>query len=60
MATEIMKNLPSGKFDKKDKKEALYFFANEDINSITKNELRNAIIYLLDMADFDKKDWNGV
>lgn len=49
---EIIKNLPSKGFTKEDKKEALLEFAKSDnINAITKNELQNAIIYLLDMVD---------
>lgn len=58
---EIIKNLPSKNITKEDKKEALLEFAKSDnINAITKCELQNAIIYLLDMVEFEKKDWNGV
>lgn len=59
--TEIIKNLPSKEITKQDKKEALEIFSKSDcVKDITKNELQNAIIYLLDMVDFDKKDWNGL
>ena len=58
---DIIKNLPSKNYTKEDKKEALLEFAKSDnINSITRCELQNAIIYLLDMVDFEKKDWNNV
>lgn len=58
---DIIKNLPSKNYTKESKKEALLEFAKSDnINAITRCELQNVIIYLLDMVDFEKKDWNGV
>lgn len=58
---EIIKNLPSDDFTKQDKKNALILFAKSgDVKAINKTDLQNAIIYLLDMVDFEKKDWNGI
>lgn len=61
-AIEIIKNLPSATFSKQEKKEALAILQSRSIieKYITKNEMYNAIIYLLDMVDYDKADWNGV
>lgn len=57
----IIKNLPSKDFTKEDKKMALLEFAkSNNVNAVTKCELQNAIIYLLDMVDFNKQDWNGI
>ena len=58
---DIIKNLPSDGFTKQDKKNALILFAKSgDVKAINKTDLQNAIIYLLDMVDFEKKDWNGI
>lgn len=51
----IIKNLPSKEFSKQEKREALDMFSKTDNvkKYITKNELQNALIYLLDMAHYN-------
>ena len=55
-AFKIFKNIPSSEYSKSEKREAVNIVVNaETINSITKNELLNAVIYLNDIADWSEE-----
>lgn len=53
----VIKNLPYDGISIKEKQEALkWLVATCDVSLITKNELLNAIIWLVDKVDFDHCD----